>query len=44
MLDRQQELKAEKGLAEDNEPDIESAMHAERGKASSASRGSRASR
>jgi hypothetical protein len=44
MLDRQQELKAEKGLAEENEPDVESAMHASRGKASGTSRGSRAAR
>jgi hypothetical protein len=34
MLDRQQELKAEKGLAEDNEPDVEEAMHASQSKSS----------
>jgi hemerythrin superfamily protein len=28
MLDRQQELKADKGLAEENEPDLEAAMQA----------------
>jgi hemerythrin superfamily protein len=43
MLERQQELKSEKGLTEASEPDVEQAMHASRGsgKSSHASRHSR---
>lgn len=41
MLDRQQELKSEKGLAEQNEPDVESAMQGARGKDSAGSRTTR---
>ncbi|MEW6705220.1 MAG: hemerythrin domain-containing protein [Pseudomonadota bacterium] len=44
MLDRQQELKAEKGLAEENEPDLESAMQGSRSKSSAGSRASRSTR
>jgi len=45
MLDRQQELKAEKGLSETNEPDVEAAMHAtEAKKPSSGPRSSRSPR
>ena len=44
MLDRQQELKSEKGLADDNEPDVESAMHASRSKPSSGARATRSTR
>jgi hypothetical protein len=44
MLDRQQELKSEKGLMETNEPDVEDAMHASRGKSSKSPAPSRSAR
>jgi len=44
MLDRQQELKAEKGLAETNEPDVESAMQAAKGKSPAGGRATRSDR
>jgi replicative superfamily II helicase len=43
MLDRQQELKAEKGLSDLNEPDIEHAMHGSTRRSGAGSRTSRRS-
>ncbi|MED5618946.1 hemerythrin domain-containing protein [Ideonella sp. BN130291] len=44
MLDRQQELKSEKGLTEATEPDVQEAMHATRGKAGKSSASPRSAR
>ncbi len=44
MLDRQQELKEEKGLTEANEPDVEEAMHGARGRTSKPGSSSRSAR
>jgi len=44
MLDRQQELKSEKGLMETNEPDVEEAMQGARSKSSVGSRATRSGR
>lgn len=44
MLDRQQELKAEKGLSDANEPDVEEAMHGARSGGGSKSSSTRSAR